>query len=300
MVNPMSLRFWSDQPPPAKVLRRGANISDGPSRAEEDINMENAEPSDSRIPGGSGLANDDINAIHPKPTKSCIAGSGPGRVDNNELKIKGEINEFNTEPITLDVRGRPFFTTVGTICTRNSFFPTLLSGKWKIPLTQDGALFVDSDPDVFNHIWQFLRHGAFPIAFQADGKTHDHKMYQDILFQARYFCMPELEAWLENRCYYGAVTLSTAKRLVGPDEERDFTDSDITKVEFLPCKVETEPVWHCLDWKTHPFHPGSWVRESRTLESPSAMGKYGSIVKTSYLEVRREVEYHGGWTSCYG
>ncbi|KAJ9144890.1 hypothetical protein NKR19_g6236 [Coniochaeta hoffmannii] len=69
------------------------------------------------------------------------------------------------------------------------------------------------DPDVVHHLLTFFSHGVFPIAYDLT-VGHNHKLYLDILAQARYYSAPKLVAWLENACYYGAVSLRVAREPV--------------------------------------------------------------------------------------
>ncbi|OIW34985.1 hypothetical protein CONLIGDRAFT_627021 [Coniochaeta ligniaria NRRL 30616] len=202
--------------------------------------------------------------------------------------VKGDINELNCEPVTLDVRGRPFFTTIGTLVQRNHFFAVFLSGRWKVPKAEDGSIFVDSDPDVFSHILTFLSRGVFPIAYNP-GTGHDHKLYADILAQARYFSVPELECWLENACYRKAVSLVvTTERMdeLGPNTDR--IDKRYDTAQVMKWKTVETPTWHPP--------PNNLVRTT----GPPPEGRYSSVKKTWFVIIRKEVRFDRNWGTTTG
>jgi AAA+ superfamily predicted ATPase len=62
--------------------------------------------------------------------------------------------------IQLNIGGRPFTTTSGTLLARGAnYFSGLLSGNYKATVDQDGSFFIDRNPDYFVCILEFLRTG---------------------------------------------------------------------------------------------------------------------------------------------
>ncbi|KAH8905544.1 hypothetical protein BR93DRAFT_939506 [Coniochaeta sp. PMI_546] len=218
------------------------------------------------------------------------------------MPAKGDINEFNCEPITLNVGGKPFFTTIGTLVQRNSFFAAFLSGRWKVPKAEDGSIFIDSDPDVFSHILSFLSGGVFPLAYNPD-TGHDDKLYVGILAQARYFSIPELECWLENACYRKAVSLVVITELM--DEFVPKSDPSTKKpipkeigngfdtVEIITWKKAVTPTWH------NPSDMVSAAQRYSQHQLPPG-GRYGSEEKTSFVVVRKKVCFDHNWCTTTG
>ncbi|KAK4175417.1 hypothetical protein QBC36DRAFT_216321 [Triangularia setosa] len=90
------------------------------------------------------------------------------------------------DQVTLNVSGQKFTTTINILVGKSLFFAQLLQGDWKSFLQEDDSIFVDSDPDVFQHVLQYLRRGVFPLIHDQK-KGHNYKLYADILAEARYF-----------------------------------------------------------------------------------------------------------------
>ncbi|KAK0615154.1 hypothetical protein B0T17DRAFT_619960 [Bombardia bombarda] len=81
----------------------------------------------------------------------------------------------STEEVVLNAGGRKYTTTVGTLVDRSEFFASLSSGRWAIPKNEDGSIFVDADPDIFEYVLRYLRRGVFPLAFNRE-TGHDYKL----------------------------------------------------------------------------------------------------------------------------
>ncbi|KAJ9137728.1 hypothetical protein NKR23_g8963 [Pleurostoma richardsiae] len=105
--------------------------------------------------------------------------------------------------VSLQVGERRFTTTKETLVGESHFFASLLSGRWKNAL-EDGSYFIDADPVLFEHILRFLRRGVYPLFFDVV-KGHDHILYHSLQEEARYFGIPRLEDWLEQKRYLEAV-----------------------------------------------------------------------------------------------
>lgn len=86
-------------------------------------------------------------------------------------------------PLNLKVGERIFTTTRDTL-SNSGFFSALISGPWEGDLLMDGSYFIDADPDAFEHILKYLRHGTFPL-FYDNAKGHDHRQYLGVLERKR-------------------------------------------------------------------------------------------------------------------
>jgi len=72
--------------------------------------------------------------------------------------------------IVLEVGERQFKTRVSTLTEESSFFASMFSGRWPGTLSlEGGSIFVDADPDLFQHILRYLRRGVFPIFWNRNG-----------------------------------------------------------------------------------------------------------------------------------
>ncbi|KAI9770328.1 MAG: hypothetical protein M1840_003487 [Geoglossum simile] len=139
------------------------------------------------------------------------------------------------EIITLQVGDRRFMTTEETLTHQCGFFSSLLSGRWD-DARPDGSYFVDADGDLFEHILRYLRRGVLPVFF-SDLKGHDHALYLALLEEARYFQIPRLEEWLEDKTYLKAVKIRHTIVEVDNVENLSGVVETDTKVEYHPSRI---------------------------------------------------------------
>jgi hypothetical protein len=101
-----------------------------------------------------------------------------GKPELDEMKIahtkeipwtENHHHESSTHLI-LNVGGYTFVTSTTTLCRiPDSFFTTLLSGRYAINTMEDDVLFIDHDGDHFKHILEFMRDDTLDIgAYLAD------------------------------------------------------------------------------------------------------------------------------------
>ncbi|KAK4980969.1 hypothetical protein LTR28_010467 [Elasticomyces elasticus] len=105
--------------------------------------------------------------------------------------------------IILQVGQQRFVTTCETLAAESSFFASLLSGRWDNALVDD-SYFIDVDPSLFEHILRYLRRGVLPVFYDMH-KGHDYALYLALLEEAKYFQIPRLQEWLENKRYLRAL-----------------------------------------------------------------------------------------------
>ena len=56
-------------------------------------------------------------------------------------------------PIKLNVGGKYFSTSLTTLQSyESSFFGALVSGRWEVKKQEDGAIFIDRNPAVFEYV----------------------------------------------------------------------------------------------------------------------------------------------------
>ncbi|KAH8655701.1 BTB/POZ protein [Xylariales sp. PMI_506] len=144
------------------------------------------------------------------------------------------------DTITLDVGGRRYKTFRSTL-NRANLFKNI---DWEENTQEDGSIFIDADPDLFEHILQFLRRGIMPVLWNLkDG--HDYPTYNALLEEARHFQIPELISWLQEKRYQIVVQTQLSlyewnenqkRQYVGRGEEEVYFVSDrstyVRSVEF--------------------------------------------------------------------
>lgn len=101
--------------------------------------------------------------------------------------------EFSDAPITLQVGEREYRTRASTLTGGSAYFASMLSGRWLgAPVSVERSTFVDADPDLFQHVLQYLRRGVFPIFWKRNG-GFDYALYTSLLQEARYFGVEKLQ-----------------------------------------------------------------------------------------------------------
>ncbi|PRP75698.1 Kelch-motif containing protein, partial [Planoprotostelium fungivorum] len=66
--------------------------------------------------------------------------------------------------VRLNVGGMEFLTSPATLSSvKGSFFEAMMSGRWPLNCMDNGAIFIDRDPQVFRHILNFLRGDTIPL-----------------------------------------------------------------------------------------------------------------------------------------
>ena len=110
-----------------------------------------------------------------------------------------------SRPITLDVGGRIFQTYRVTL--QDSEWLHAYIERWLPPNSLDSPLFIDADPDVFEHILRYLRRQeVFPL-FWSKSRGFDYDLYNRLEAEAGHFGIPVLEDWIKEKKYLPAVTV---------------------------------------------------------------------------------------------
>jgi hypothetical protein len=161
--------------------------------------------------------------------------------------------------ITLQVGERQFVTAREALVAESGFFASLLSGRWD-NAQEDGSFFIDADANLFEHVLRYLRRGVPPIFYDM-AKGHDQALYLALLGEARYFQIPRLQKWLEDKRYFDAVKV---KRVA--EEVEDISLLSATLPTYV-ADVEYYPSWGAR--KVYVCPRGIYVHRAK----PEACGK---------------------------
>jgi BTB/POZ domain-containing protein KCTD9 len=172
--------------------------------------------------------------------------------------------------ITLQVGEQRFVTTSETL-QESAFFSTLLSGRWD-NTQADGSYFIDADARIFDHVLRYLRRGVLPV-FYDNAKGHDHALYLALLEEAKYFQIPRLERWIEDRTYLEAVKIKySTTELDGANTVAETTRTDTEIGHPFYVKGGVSKVYGC------PY--GTYPHECSSICGSGGPVEYKQILKT--------------------
>nr|KMM68946.1 hypothetical protein CPAG_05269 [Coccidioides posadasii RMSCC 3488] len=137
-----------------------------------------------------------------------------------------------TKRVMLQVGDRHFPTTVGTLTQCSEYFTAMFSGRWCLDKQEDGSIFVNGNPKLFEHLLEFLLRGVFPLAYDKC-KGHDYLFYTQILEEVKYFDCPLLVLWLEDGCYEKCVLMNFSSHI----KDSPFLLGSVSSVH-LQCVTE--------------------------------------------------------------
>eukprot|EP01084_Bolivina_argentea_P004619 8786_1 len=90
---------------------------------------------------------------------------------------------LNLEPITLNVGGTKYCTTLSTLCKdENSMLAKMFGGTFSTKPSKDGSYFIDRNGKYFEYILDFLRDGILIIPDSADRKYIINKLLMESNF----------------------------------------------------------------------------------------------------------------------
>ena len=109
--------------------------------------------------------------------------------------------------ITLDVGGRLFKACTDILIDESGLFQRQLSDRFTWTPQADGSYFLDANPELFEHLLQFMRRPSkFPLFWSKD-RGFDYDMYRRLQDEAEYFQVDALYQWLKDKKYLKTVSI---------------------------------------------------------------------------------------------
>jgi hypothetical protein len=103
-------------------------------------------------------------------------------LEDTESKITG--------PVTLNVGGTKFTTTVSTLTSqKDNFFDGLFSGKFPIVKEADGSIFIDRSPTYFGNILDYLRNSS---KWSTNLEKFEKQDIEKMLLETEFYQLTEL------------------------------------------------------------------------------------------------------------
>ena len=137
------------------------------------------------------------------------------------------------ERVLLRVGERLFRTFASTLTTESPFFADLLSERAMTMLQDYGeAIFVDADPELFEHILRYLRHGVYPLFWDRQ-KGFDLGLYVALQREAEFYGIAQLEHWIKHQTYTKAVRVEYQTKEIAGWEPLVETDGNIERTYHL-------------------------------------------------------------------
>lgn len=144
--------------------------------------------------------------------------------------------------VILKVGERHFETFRNTLTDESTYFAARLSGRWSDSDANDGSYFIDTDPDIFQHVLAYLRDGTLPLCYNAAAGAFEYERYVALLGQARYFGIARLEDWIENERYLAAIETKYTSTLVAGENALEEI-ADRFGVVRGNSKLDFSPAW---------------------------------------------------------
>jgi hypothetical protein len=108
--------------------------------------------------------------------------------------------------IPLNIGGRRFEVARSTLC-ESRLLQHQLSDQSAWSPESDGWYFLDTDPEIFEHLLRFMRRpSAFPL-FWSQSEGFDYGLYHRVQTDAEYFQLDALHEWIKTKKYLTGVTV---------------------------------------------------------------------------------------------
>uniref|UniRef100_A0A0D3HE19 Potassium channel tetramerisation-type BTB domain-containing protein n=2 Tax=Oryza TaxID=4527 RepID=A0A0D3HE19_9ORYZ len=134
-------------------------------------------------------------------------------------------------PVLLNIGGSRYETTADTLTQRDpgSLLAAALSGAAAhgLPTTEDGAVFVDRDGELFRHVLNWLRDGAVPALADAE--------YRQLLREAEYYRLPVYEQCLLPPWLCGLIDCISERIEDWDDKIGRSSEAELTRKDVIKC-----------------------------------------------------------------
>ncbi|KAI9791017.1 MAG: hypothetical protein M1816_004584 [Peltula sp. TS41687] len=234
-------------------------------------------------------------SITPPPTITTTATATATEEVGDLLTFPPQKDEFGqfSPAVTLQVGQGRFITQRMTLIQGSGYFRQLLQAPIAAPILQaDGSYLLDTDPDLFTHVLQYLRRGVLPL-FYDNVKGHDHARYLSLLAEARFFDIPGLVKWLEEKHFLKAVSTSYELKEVQGVPPSVTVPADV-EVSYIPGWQFSE-IYICprgiLGHKGSPEMCGRSCQEAARVKGSHSEYQPLSIMHTLMVKKRTMVDF---------
>ena len=194
--------------------------------------------------GGDMVLNDNQSATSPPPSQTSLDAT-PITYDPNLPSI-----------INLDVGGKMFRVRPETL-SQSPVLRSMVnergetSGSDSLP---QNTVFIDEDPNLFEHLMGFLRHpDVFPLFYDAR-RGFDYDLYNKLENAADYFGIASLVTWIKEKNYVNAIKIQRGIPYKGPMDEMPAQELSGNQKEERHALVNKRRVYVCP--RNIPFHRG--------------------------------------------
>lgn len=142
--------------------------------------------------------------------------------------------------IKVNIGGTVFTTSKTTLCSRSTFFSTLLA-KENADRDEQGNLFVDRDPKHFAFILNYLRDSKCFLG------NNDESELIEILNEATFYCLVDLKHGIEKKLHKIQQDANIAKQNSTLNQSNVLILTAKLSMVFVNSQVAYTPTFSCSD-----------------------------------------------------
>lgn len=121
--------------------------------------------------------------------------------------------------LILNVGGRIFRLYTWTLAPARYFKDNFEQG-W--PKEEDGSVFIDTDPNTFEHVLRYLRRPSLYPLFWTKAHGFDYDLYNRLEDAARLFKIDKLENWIKEKKYLQAIVQESSVHVQRIDDDNGY------------------------------------------------------------------------------